>query len=327
MAVHTVWMTKRIGFIGFNNITALDMIAPLEAFGIANTFVDGRAHAYELIVMSASGKPFRSELGVSISPGVAFRDAPPLDTILVPGGAGLRDPEIAEPVVSFLKARARTTRRVASVCTGLEALAQAGLMNGRRATTHWRFAAAMAKKFPRMLIDSNDIYQQDGKYYSSAGITAGIDLSLSLISGDLGEKVAMAVARELVVYLKRSGGQAQFSEPLQFQTQSSDGFSDLAAWMLRNLKKDLSVEILAARVNLGGRHFSRRFKSVFGLPPAEYVERLRLDEARKLLPARRQTVENVAALVGYASADSFRRAFERRFGVAPSVYEQRFGGQ
>jgi transcriptional regulator GlxA family with amidase domain len=318
-------MTKRIGFIGYDNITALDMIAPLEAFGTANTFVEGRSHSYELIVMSASGKSFRSELGVTICPSVAFKDAPSLDTILVPGGAGLRDPKIAKPVVSFLKARARSTRRLASVCTGLEALAQAGLMNGRRATTHWRFAAAIAKKFPRLLIDSDDIYQQDGKYYSSAGITAGIDLSLSLISDDLGERIAMAVARELVVYLKRSGGQAQFSEPLQFQTQSSDGFSDLAAWMLRNLNKELSVEILAARVNLGARHFSRRFKSVFGLPPAEYVERLRLDEARKLLPTRRQTVDNVAALVGYSSADSFRRAFERRFGVAPSVYEKRFG--
>jgi transcriptional regulator GlxA family with amidase domain len=318
-------MAKRIGFIGYDNITALDLIAPLEAFGTANTFVEGRPHAYELIVMSASGKPFRSELGVSICASIAFKDAPPLDTILVPGGAGLRDPNISEPVVSFLKARARSTRRVASVCTGLEALAQAGLMNGRRATTHWRFAASIAKKFPRVLIDSDDIYRQDGKYYSSAGITAGIDLSLSLISDDFGERTAMAVARELVVYLKRSGGQAQFSEPLQFQTQSSDGFSDLAAWILRNLKRDLSVEVLARRANLGARHFSRRFKSVFGLPPAEYVERLRLDEARKLLPTRRQTVDNVAALVGYSSADSFRRAFERRFGVAPSIYEKRFG--
>jgi transcriptional regulator GlxA family with amidase domain len=155
-------MAKRIGFIGYDNITALDLIAPLEAFGTANTFVEGRPHAYELIVMSASGKPFRSELGVSICASIAFKDAPPLDTILVPGGAGLRDPNISEPVVSFLKARARSTRRVASVCTGLEALAQAGLMNGRRATTHWRFAASIAKKFPRVLIDSDDIYRQDG---------------------------------------------------------------------------------------------------------------------------------------------------------------------
>lgn len=318
-------MTKRIGFIGYDNITALDLIAPLEAFGTANALVEGRASFYEMIVMSASGKPFRSELGVTICPSVALKNAPSLDTILVPGGAGLRDPETAKPVVRFLKERARLTRRMASVCTGLEALAQAGLMNGRRATTHWRFAPAIAKKFPRLLIDSDKIYQQDGKYYTSAGITAGIDLSLSLISDDLGEKIAMAVARELVVYLRRSGGQAQFSEPLQFQTQSSDGFSDLAAWMLRNLNRDLSVEILAARVNLGARHFSRRFKSVFGLTPAEYVERLRLDEARKLLPTHRQNVDNVAAVVGYSSADSFRRAFERRFGIAPSVYEKRFG--
>lgn len=317
-------MTKRIGFIGFDSITMLDLIAPLEAFGAANNFVEGRIRPYELTIVSAGGKPFCSELGVVMSASAGFKDAPPFDTILVPGGAGLRDAKISEPVVSFLKERARTTRRVASVCTGLEALAQAGLMNGRRATTHWRFSDAIAKRFPRLLVDANDIYRRDGKFFTSAGITAGIDLSLALISDDLGEKVAMAVARELVVYLKRPGGQAQYSEPLQFQTHSSEGFSDLAAWMLRNLQKELTVEVLAAQVNLGARHFSRRFKTVFGLPPAEYVERLRLDEARRRLQLRSKSVNAIGLSVGYASADSFRRAFERRFGVSPGVYKKQF---
>jgi transcriptional regulator GlxA family with amidase domain len=183
----------------------------------------------------------------------------------------------------------------------------------------------MNRKFPKIRIDADAIYVRDGKFYTSAGITAGIDLSLALVTEDLGEKVALQVARELVVYLKRPGGQAQFSEPLQFQTRASDGFADLAAWMLRNLEKDLSVESLAARVHLGVRHFSRRFKAGFGMTPTAYVERLRLDEARKRLPMKKHNIKTVAASVGYASADAFGRAFERRFGVRPSVYERQFG--
>ena len=187
---------------------------------------------------------------------------------------------------------------------------------------HWRFAPAIARKFPKILLDANAIYLRDGRFYSSGGLTAGIDLCLALIAEDLGEKIALAVARELVVHLKRTGGQAQYSEPLQFQTRAGDEFSDLAAWILRNLKGDLSVESLAKRVNLGARHFSRRFSTAFGATPAAYVEHLRLDEARRRLPARNQTIGSVASSVGYASADAFCRAFERRFGVSPSAYRK-----
>jgi transcriptional regulator GlxA family with amidase domain len=255
----------------------------------------------------------------------SFRDAPAFDTILVPGGAGLREPGIGAPVVAFLKARAKSTRRIVSVCTGLEALAQAGFMDGRRAATHWRFIPATIRKFPKIRIDADAIYVRDGKFYTSAGITAGIDLSLALVTEDLGEKIALAVARELVVYLKRTGGQAQFSEPLKFQTRAQDGFADLAQWMLRNLDKDLGVETLAARTHLGARHFSRRFKAAFGSTPAIYVEQLRLEEARKRLAMKRHNIKTVAASLGYASADAFGRAFERRFGVRPSVYGKQFG--
>jgi transcriptional regulator GlxA family with amidase domain len=150
-------------------------------------------------------------------------------------------------------------------------------------------------------------------------------MSLALVTEDLGENIALATARELVVYLKRAGGQAQFSEPLKFQTRAQDGFADLAQWMLRNLDKDLGVEALAARANLGARHFSRRFKAAFGSTPAVYVEQLRLEEARKRLEMKRHNIKTVAASLGYASADAFGRAFERRFGVRPSVYEKQFG--
>jgi transcriptional regulator GlxA family with amidase domain len=313
---------KRIGFIGYDQVTALDFVGPLEAFATANQFGEP---TYEIVVLSAGGRPFVSESGIRTTPDAPLSKAPALDTVIVPGGAGLRTTDIAGPIVSWLRTRASGIRRVASVCTGLYALAGSGLLDGRRATTHWRFAADCRARFPAVQIEPDALYLKDGKYYTSAGVTAGIDLALSLIADDLGEDAALAVARDLVVYLKRPGGQAQFSEPLQFQTRSTDRFADLAAWMLRNLKKDLSVDVLADRAGIGTRHFSRRFKATFGTTPADYVERLRLDEARRRLPSPRQTVDSVAASVGYASADAFRRAFERRFGVAPSAYRKRFG--
>ncbi|HEY1709450.1 MAG TPA: GlxA family transcriptional regulator [Rhizomicrobium sp.] len=318
-------MKRRIGFVGYDDLTLLDLAGPLEVFDTANSRAG--AAVYENVVLAAKARPFVSESGVAITPNATFASAPALDTVLVAGGRGLRDAATAAPVVQWLKQSAPRIRRVASICTGVEALAQSGLLDGRRATTHWRFAAGVAQRYPRVTFAPDALFIRDGKFYTSAGVTAGIDLALALVEEDLGEKIALAVARELVVYLKRPGGQTQFSEPLQFQTRSTDRFADLAAWMIRNLKEDFSVETLASRAGLGPRHFSRRFKTAFGASPASYVERLRLDEARRRLPSPRQTVDSVAASVGYASADAFRRAFERRFGVAPSVYRKRFAAR
>lgn len=313
-------MARRIGLIGYNGITALDLVGPAETFSAANSHAPG---AYEVLVLSANTKPFASEGGLRLTPDATLDNAPALDTIIVPGGAGLRDDRVAAPIVAWLKTR-RRTRRLASVCTGIYALGQSGLLDGRRATTHWRFAADVARRFPGIVLEPDAIFIRDGNLYTSAGVTAGIDLALSLVEDDLGGRVALAVARDLVVYLKRSGGQMQFSEPLQFQARATDRFADLAAWMVSNLSKDISVETMASRAGLGARHFSRRFARVFGMPPASYLEQLRLDEARKRLGAPHQTVDSVAASVGYASADSFRRAFERRFGIAPSQFRGRF---
>jgi len=252
-------------------------------------------------------------------------DAPPLDTFIVPGGRGLRETEANARIVAWLQAHARDCRRIASVCTGIYGLAPSGLLDGRRVTTHWRFARDVAQRFPKLQVDDNALYLRDGPCYTSAGITAGIDLSLALIEEDLGPRVALAVARDLVVYLKRPGGQAQYSEPLRMQVLSSDRFADLAAWMVGHLDHDLSVEALAARANLSPRHFSRRFAAIFGCAPARYVEDLRMSEARRMLSQDGASIQRVAAAVGFASADVFRRAFERRFGLSPSDYRERFG--
>jgi transcriptional regulator GlxA family with amidase domain len=180
------------------------------------------------------------------------------------------------------------------------------------------------ERYPELKVDANPLYVRDGKFYTSAGITAGIDLALALIEEDFGAQVALSVARELVMYVKRPGGQEQYSEPLKFQVESTSRFADLAAWMVGHLDKDLSVEALAERIHLCPRQFTRRFKDEFKSTPAAFVQRLRLDEARKRLSTADSTVESIADSVGFSDPDSFRRAFVQRFGVAPTQYRSRF---
>jgi transcriptional regulator GlxA family with amidase domain len=191
-------------------------------------------------------------------------------------------------------------------------------------TTHWKFAADLAERYPQLQVDANALYLRDGKFYTSAGITAGIDLALALIEEDFGAQVALGVARELVMYVKRPGGQEQYSEPLKFQVESTSRFADLATWIVGHLDKDLSVEAMAERIHLCPRQFNRRFKAEFNSTPAAFVQRLRLDEARDRLSSRGSTVESVADSVGFGDPDSFRRAFVQRFGVAPKQYRSRF---
>lgn len=315
---------KRIGFIGYDGVTALDLFGPLEVFDTANTRSAQGQRPYELVVLSPTGAAFQLAQGVRVAPHESLADAFPLDTIIVPGGAGAREAEKMRDTVAWLKDNANRFRRMASVCIGIYILAETGLLDGRRATTHWRFANDVARRFPHITLNPDAIYIRDGQLSTSAGVTAGIDLALAMVEEDLGSEAALSVARDLVVYLKRTGGQMQFSEPLQFQVRATDRFADLADWMLRNLHGDLSIDALAQRARLSPRQFSRRFKAAFGTSPGDYVERLRLDEARRRLPAGGQTVESIAASVGYASDDAFRRAFERHFGVAPSAYRQQF---
>ena len=316
--------TKRIGFIGFDGVVAIDLTGPADAFAVANDAANDPKPSYEVLVIASSSQPFAAESGVIFKPQQTFKTAPPLDTLIVPGGSGLRDPEVNRSVSAFLKARAGYTRRIASICTGIYALAATGLLSGRKVATHWHHAHKVARRFPDLEVDGNAIFIKDGPFYTSGGATAGIDLALSLIEEDYGQQVSLAVARELVVYLKRCGGQEQYSQPLQFQMESVSRFSELTTWMLSHLNDDLSVETLAGKACLCPRHFSRRFKSAFGTSPADFVERLRLDEARRRLSDGDNSVENVGISVGFKSADSFRRAFERRLGVSPSDYRQRF---
>ena len=224
----------------------------------------------------------------------------------------------------WITSRAPSIRRIASVCTGAYGLAATGLLDGRRATTHWRFVKDFAERFPKLRVESDALYIRDGKFYTSAGISAGIDLSLALIQEDQGPSQALAVARELVVFLKRSGGQDQFSEPLEFQARNVDRFADLTAWITGHLNADISVKKMAERTFLSPRQFTRVFKEEFGVSPAAFVEEMRMSEACRRLSERRVAIDAVASSLGYHSGDVFRRAFERRFGVSPGSYRSRF---
>jgi transcriptional regulator GlxA family with amidase domain len=317
-------MTARwIGIVGYEGVNALDLTGPTEVF--AQSFVLGADEpAYRVMCLSPDGQPFKTWSGLRISPECSLAEAPALDTILIPGGTGIREAKVLEPIAAWVRERAPTTRRVVSVCTGLIALGASGLMDGRRATTHWNYVKEVARRFPAIRLDPDAIFVRDGCFASSAGVTAGIDLALALVEEDLGPSAALAVARMLVVYVRRSGGQQQYSEPLRFQARAAGRFADLAAWIPANLDRDLSVETLAGRVNCSPRHFARLFKEAFDASPAEFVEALRLAEAAERLVCSPSTVDVIAASVGYASGDVFRRAFERRFSVTPSLYRARF---
>jgi transcriptional regulator GlxA family with amidase domain len=307
-------------------MNSLDLAGPMEAFTTAvitdQVGVDHRC--YEAFTIGLTGKPFKAESGLLFKPQKTLKTAPALDTLIIPGGHGLRRPVTNAKVAAWVKDNAGRIRRIASVCTGIYGLAETGLLDGRHVTTHWRFTRDVAQRFPKLQVNPDPLFLKDGPFYTSAGVTAGIDLSLALIEEDYGTGVALSVARELVMYLKRPGGQEQYSEPLQFQIQSVDRFADLAAWMLGHLQHDLTVEVLADKACLCPRHFSRRFKEVFGTTPAAFVEGLRLNEARRRLALPNQSIESVAVSVGFKSADVFRRAFERRFGVTPIGYRIRF---
>jgi transcriptional regulator GlxA family with amidase domain len=316
---------KRIGFVGFDGVFAIDLCGPADAFGVASDAGIDPRPSYEILIIAASSKPFVSESGLLLKPHRTFKDAPPLDTLIVPGGRGLRLPATNKSVSAFVKARAASTRRIASMCTGIYGLAATGLLAGRNVTTHWRFARNVARLFPDLKVNDKAIFIKDGQFYTSGGATAAIDLALALIEEDYGRQVSLTVARELVVYFKRLGGQEQYSEPLQFQSESVSRFSELITWIYSHLNEDLSVEALAVKACLCPRHFRRRFKAEVGTTPADFVERLRLDESRRRLSNGDNRIESVGLSVGFKTAETFRRAFERRLGVSPSGYRRRFG--
>jgi transcriptional regulator GlxA family with amidase domain len=319
-------MSKRIGFFIFDGLTALDLVGPFDTFAVATELASSRENgrAYDLVTVGLNKKAVVAESGMTFRPDTTIFKAPALDTLIIPGGEGLRRANVAAKVSDWLRRRASNIRRLVSICTGVYGLAYAGLLDGRRVSTHWRFVSRLTREFPKLKIEPDALFVKDGPFYTSAGIAAGIDLCLALIEEDYGPKLALDAARELVVYLKRPGDQEQYSQALQFQVRSTDRFSEIVAWIAGHLSEDLSQEVLASKAAYSPRHFGRLFRNTYGMTPARFVERLRMDEARARLARPRSTVQNVAESVGFKNRFVFSRAFQRRFGLSPNAYRQNF---
>jgi transcriptional regulator GlxA family with amidase domain len=318
--------TRRIALIGYNGLTALDLTGPAEVFATANAVLarSGCRSAYALTVAGLDYPQFSTESGLSMIADIRLSALRQCDTLIVPGGCGLREPDRLMRAVAWLRRRQAAFRRVASVCTGAYALAEAGLLDGARATTHWRHATEFAQRYPSIGVVVDALYLRQGRIYTSAGVTAGIDLCLALVEEDHGSTCALAVARELVVHLKRAGGQRQYCERLASHGSEDERMANLSAWIQQHLSRNLSVDVLARQCHCSSRQLARRLQRAYGTTPAAYIEQLRIEEAGQRLIEGIPGVERIARSVGFRSADVFRRAFERHYGVSPSQYRNRF---
>ncbi|TXS44816.1 GlxA family transcriptional regulator [Streptomyces sp. t39] len=305
----------------FDGVQSLDVTGPLEVFtGAAKAA--GAPSAYTVRTAALGGEPVRTSSGLTVVPDLALADAPRPHTLVVPGGEGTRGPD--DRLVAWLRAHGPGAARLVSVCTGALLLAEAGLLDGRRATTHWSVCEHFARAYPRIDVDPDPIYVRDGRVSTSAGVTAGIDLALALVEEDLGRDVALTVARHLVVFLRRPGNQAQFSAQLAAQTARRDPLREVQHWVTEHPGADLSVEALAGRAALSPRHFARAFRAETGTTPGRYVERVRLEHARRLLEDTADAVAHVSRSCGYGTPEAMRRAFLKSLGVGPAEYRRRF---
>ena len=311
---------KIVGFLGFDGMTTVDLTGPLEAFAAARTEDDEAC--YETMLIGVTSKTFVAQSGAILKAQHTLRTAPPLDTIIIPGGPGVRQSETSFTIASWLREQAVHIRRIASVSTGIYPLAESGLLDGRRVTTHWRVAQHVAATFRSLMVSDTGSFIKDDKFYTSGGGNAGIEMSLALIQEDFGARAALRLARELVVSLRPSSGDECHLGPAQEQAGVEERLEELPAWITSRLRANLSVDALAERACVCPRHFRRIFKRRFNVSPAEYVERLRVTEAARRLASHNSSVDEVADSVGYKTADVFRRAFERRFGIAPKRFQR-----
>jgi transcriptional regulator GlxA family with amidase domain len=313
---------RRVVILAFEGAQTLDVTGPLEVFATASRLSRG---AYSVEVVAPSADPIRTGGGLSIVP-----DRPtsavrgPIHTLMIAGGDGVRRAVEDERLVRWVSRTAGRAERVASVCTGAFMLARAGLLDGRRAATHWASAAELARRHPAVQVDSDAIFVRDGDVWTSAGVTAGMDLALALVEEDLGRHVALEVARWLVVFVRRPGGQSQFSSHLRAQAAERRPLRELQEWMAAHLDSDLSVPALAARACMSERNFARAFGREVGMTPAAFVESVRVDDARIRLESTAQKLEAVAHDCGFGTVETMRRAFHRRLGVGPADYRDRF---
>ena len=313
---------RRIVFVIFDRFQSLDLTGPLEVFSCAGRVSGG----YRCQIVASCPGPVRAGSGLAVHAeyGVAGLDPSGIDTLVVTGGGGVDRARHDPALVGWIATAGAGVRRLTSVCSGVFLLAAAGLVTGRTVTTHWGRAEQLAHEHPELTVDCDPIFIRDGRVWTSAGVTAGMDLALALVSEDRGREVALRVARQLVMYVQRPGGQAQFSAQLGAQAPARDPLADLQAWIAEHPAEDHAVDRLAYRVAMSPRHFARVFRAEVGCTPATYVERTRVEVARRLLETTALSVEQVAAAAGFGTPETLRRAFGRRVGASPTEYRERF---
>ncbi|WP_426341925.1 GlxA family transcriptional regulator [Pseudoduganella sp. S-14] len=317
----------RIALLVFPGVQLLDVAGPMDVFHEASR-QSGKPGAYQFDLVALEEGPVRADNGMLFQPTATIDTLDhAVDTLLVTGSHTVQDVTGNARLMQWLQQQAAAVRRIGSVCSGAWLLAHAGLLDGRRVTTHWNISASLARRFEQVRVEHDQIYLRDGNLYTSAGVTAGMDLALALVEEDLGRNVALAVARELVMFIKRPGGQSQFSAHLAAQTAQRDPIRQVQEWVLKNLEEDLTVDQLAAQAGMSVRNFSRAFKSDTGETPADFVEAARLDTARRLLEETANPLKRIAARSGFHDQNSLRRAFVRRLGVTPGDYRLRFRPQ
>ena len=299
----------------FDRVQSLDVTGPVEVFSHASD-------AYRVRTASLGGGMVRTTNGLRMIPDGDLLSTRPRDLLLIPGGPGARQSE--PELVGWVREHAGRAQRLASVCTGAFLLAEAGLLAGRRVTTHWAYCAALAERYPDIDVDPDPIFVRDGHVITSAGVTAGIDTALALVEEDLGRDRALGIARDLVVFLRRPGSQAQFSAQLSAQVAKREPLREVQQWIADNPAADLSVETLASRASLSPRQFARAFAAEVGMPPGRYVDRVRLESARRRLEDTADGVEETARACGYGTPEAMRRAFTRALGASPAEYRRRF---
>jgi transcriptional regulator GlxA family with amidase domain len=317
---------RHIVIVAFPGLQPLDAVGPFEVFAAANQVTEslGQANRYRLTLASHTGGTITSESGLELCTKPLPDPTERIDTLLLPGGSGSRTARYDPALMDWVRDMAPRSRRVATVCTGAFLGAEAGLLNGRRVSTHWASARRLQDEYPSLRVDADPIYIHDGKYWTSAGVTAGIDLSLALVQDDLGTEVAQTVARWFVMFLHRPGGQTQFSSPVWVPRAERSTIRAVQSLVEAAPGGDHHLPALAAAAAMSVRHFARVFAAEVGETPGRFVERVRVEAARQELETTRDTLDVIAERCGFGTAETLRRTFHRRLGVAPDAYRRRF---